>query len=77
MDTVPLITTLVLAGVSLVASLSKLANRPGSRQALMALVMDLGVPAPLATPLKILLPLAELARTATSMPSGRSATVPA
>jgi len=69
MDTVLLIARLLLAGVFLVAGLSMLADRPGSRQAL----MDFGVP----TPLKILLPLAEFAVAATLIPSGRSAAVPA
>jgi uncharacterized membrane protein YphA (DoxX/SURF4 family) len=64
---------LLPAPVFLVASVAKLADRAGSRQAL----MDLGVPAPIATPLKILLPLAEFAVAATLIPSGRSATVPA
>ena len=68
-----LIARLLLALVFLVASVAKLADRVGSRQAL----MDLGVPAPIATPLKMLLPLAELAVAATLIPSGRSATVPA
>ena len=73
MDTTLLIARYLLAGVSLVAGLSKLADRQRSRQTL----LDLGVPDLLATPLKILLPLAELAVTATSMPSGRSAMGPA
>jgi uncharacterized membrane protein YphA (DoxX/SURF4 family) len=73
MNTALLIARLALAGVFLVAGLSKLADGPGSRQAL----MDFGVPLPLATPLKILLPLAEFAGAATLIPSGRSATVPA
>ena len=66
MDTTFLIASLVLAGVFLVTSLSKLADCPGSRQAL----MDFGV----LTPLKILLPLAELALAATLIPSGTGAT---
>jgi uncharacterized membrane protein YphA (DoxX/SURF4 family) len=67
MDAVLLIARrLVLAGVFIVTSLSKLADRPGSRQAL----VDFGVP----TPLKILLPLAKLGVAATSITSGRSAT---
>ena len=52
-----LIARLLLAAVFVVAGLAKLADRSGSRQAL----RDFGVPAPLATPLGILLPLAELA----------------
>jgi hypothetical protein len=73
MDTAPLIASLVLAGVFLVAALSKLADRPGSQLAL----IDLGVQAPLTTPLRILLPLAKLDVATTLIPSGRSATVPA
>ncbi len=52
-----LIARLLLALVFVVAGLTKLADRKGSRQAL----LDFGVPAPLATPGGILLPLAELA----------------
>src|SRR5579859_1413558 len=48
---------LLLALVFLVAGLAKLADLAGSRQAL----RDFGVPARLATPLGLLLPLAELA----------------
>jgi hypothetical protein len=66
MDTALLIASMVLAGVFLVTSLSKLADRPGSRQAL----MDLGVPTPLGN---LLLPLAKLAVASTLIPSGRSA----
>ena len=68
-----LIARLLPALVFLVASVAKLADRVGSRQAL----MDLGVPAPIATRLKILLPLAELAVAATLIPSRGAATVPA
>ena len=64
-----LIARLLPALVFLVASVAKLADRPGSQPA----VIDFGVP----TPLKILLPLAELAVAATLIPSRRSATVPA
>ena len=64
---------LLPALVFLVASVAKLADRPGSQPA----VIDFGVRAPIATRLKILLPLAELAVAATLIPSGRSATVPA
>jgi uncharacterized membrane protein YphA (DoxX/SURF4 family) len=49
-----LIARLLLAGVFLVAALAKLADLAGSRQAL----RDFGVPARLATPLGLLLPLA-------------------
>ncbi len=64
-----LIAPLLLALVFLVASVPKLAACPGSLPA----VIDFGVP----TPLKILLPLAELAVAATLIPSGSAATVPA
>src|SRR5439155_23099903 len=52
-----LIARLVLAVVFVVAGLTKLADRAGSRQTL----IDFGVPARLATPGGLLLPLAELA----------------
>ncbi len=65
-----LIARLLLAGVFVVGGLSTLVDRVGSRQTL----TDLGVPALLATQLKILLPLAEFAVAATLIPSGRSAT---
>src|SRR6266571_3913788 len=52
-----LIARLVLSLVFLVAGFTKLADRTGSRQAL----LDFGVPARLATPGGLLLPLAELA----------------
>ena len=68
-----LIARLLPALVFLVASVPKLADRVGSRQAL----VDLGVPAPIATSLKMLLPLAELAVAATLIPAGSAATVPA
>jgi uncharacterized membrane protein YphA (DoxX/SURF4 family) len=64
---------LLPALVFLVASVAKLADRPGSQPA----VIDFGVPTPLTTPLKILLLLAELAVAATLIPSGSAATVPA
>src|SRR5918997_3586323 len=57
MDTVVLLARLLLAAVFVVAGIAKLADREGSRQA----VADFGVPAVLASPLGILLPLAELA----------------
>jgi uncharacterized membrane protein YphA (DoxX/SURF4 family) len=63
---------LLLALVFLVASVAKLADWVGARQAL----MDLGLPAPTAAPVKIRLPLAELVGAATLTPSG-AATVPA
>jgi thiol-disulfide isomerase/thioredoxin/uncharacterized membrane protein YphA (DoxX/SURF4 family) len=46
-----------LAGVLLVAGIAKLADLPGSRQAM----RDFGLPAPLAAPVGLLLPLAEIA----------------
>src|SRR4051812_32471111 len=51
-----LITRLLLAGVFLVAGVAKLADRAGSRKA----VIDFGVPTALTAPLAVLLPLAEL-----------------
>jgi hypothetical protein len=71
MNTALLNAQLPLPGVFLVTSLSTLAGRPGSRHAL----LDFGVP--VSVPLKILLPLAEIAVAATLILSGRSATVPA
>jgi thiol-disulfide isomerase/thioredoxin/uncharacterized membrane protein YphA (DoxX/SURF4 family) len=57
LDTVLLIARLLLALVLAVAGVAKLADRAGSRQGL----TDFGVPAALAAPFGILLPLAELA----------------
>ena len=57
MEVALLVARLLLAGVFLVAGVAKLANRAGSRQA----IVDFGLPARLATPLGIVLPLAELA----------------
>src|SRR5919202_5388545 len=56
MDSALLIARLLLALVFVVAGAAKLADRAGSRQA----IVDFGVPAWLAPPLGILLPLAEL-----------------
>ncbi len=56
-DIALLIARVLLAGVFVVAGLAKLADLGGSRQAL----RDFGVPAFLATPGGILLPLAEIA----------------
>lgn len=56
MTPVLLIARVVLALVFLVAGIAKLADLKGSQQAM----RDFGVPAPLATPLGTLLPLAEL-----------------
>ena len=76
MDVMLLIARVLLAGVFGVAGMAKLADRAGSRQAL----RDFGVPAGLASPMGILLPLAELAvavalvptTTAWGAPSARS-----
>jgi peroxiredoxin/uncharacterized membrane protein YphA (DoxX/SURF4 family) len=57
MDVILLLARLLLAVVFVVAGLAKLADRAGSRQAL----LDFGVPASLVAPLAVLLPLAELA----------------
>ena len=57
MDLILLIARLLLAAVFVTAGLAKLVDRPGSRQA----VTDFGLPAAIAGPLAILLPLAELA----------------
>src|SRR5918995_1948131 len=56
---------LLLALVFLIAGLTKLADRKGSRQGM----LDFGVPSTLATPLGILLPLAELAVASTLIPA--------
>jgi methylamine dehydrogenase accessory protein MauD len=65
MGIVLLVARLLLAGVFLVAGLGKLADRAGSRQA----IVDFGVPARLSAPLSILLPLAELAVAAALIPT--------
>src|SRR4029079_386079 len=57
MDALELIARFVLAAVFAVAGLTKLADRPGSREALVAF----GVPEALAVPGAVLLPIAELA----------------
>ena len=57
LETILLIARLLLALVFVVAGVAKLADPKGSRQA----IIDFGVPSALATPLGILLPLAELA----------------
>ncbi len=64
-DSALLIARLLLAAVFAVAGVAKLANRAGSRQAL----VDFGVPAQLAGPLGILLPLAELATAVALVPT--------
>ena len=65
MDTAILFARLLLAAVFVVAGVAKLADREGSRRA----VADFGVPAALAAPLGILLPLAELAVAAALIPT--------
>src|SRR5438132_853184 len=55
---------LALAGIFAVAGLAKLADLKGSRRAM----RDFGVPARLATPAGLLLPLAELAAAAALVP---------
>src|SRR3712207_3473994 len=65
MATALLIARLLLALVFLVAGVAKLADRAGSRQA----ITDFGLPAQLAAPLGILLPLAELAAAAALIPA--------
>ena len=65
MDIVLLLARLLLAGVFIVAGLTKLADRKGSRQAM----RDFGVPTPLAAPLGTLLPIAELAVGAALIPT--------
>ena len=65
MNTVLLIARLVLAVVFVVAGLTKLADREGSRQAM----TDFGLPTALAVPVGLLLPLAELAVAAALVPA--------
>jgi peroxiredoxin/uncharacterized membrane protein YphA (DoxX/SURF4 family) len=65
MELALLIARLLLAGVFVVAGLAKLADRAGSEQSL----RNFGVPASLAGPLGILLPLAELAVAAALLPA--------
>ena len=60
-----LVIRLLLAAVFVVAGVAKLADRKGSRQA----IIDFGVPAGLASPLGILLPLAELVCAVALIPS--------
>ena len=57
MDAALLVARLLLAAVFAVAGLAKLADREGSERALKVF----GLPAPLASPFAILLPVAELA----------------
>ncbi len=65
MNTVLLVARLLLALVFAVAGAAKLADREGSRRA----IVDFGVPSALAAPLGLLLPLAELAIAATLLPA--------
>jgi peroxiredoxin len=65
-DIALLMARLLLAGVFALAGAAKLVDRAGSRQAM----IDFGVSMPLAAPLGILLPLAELAVAAALMPAG-------
>ena len=65
MNTALLFARLLLAGIFAVAGVAKLADREGSRQA----VVDFGVPTALAAPLGLLLPLAELAFAVTLLPA--------
>jgi thiol-disulfide isomerase/thioredoxin/uncharacterized membrane protein YphA (DoxX/SURF4 family) len=65
MDIALLLARWLLAAVFVVAGLAKLADRAGSRQAL----IEFGVPATLAPPLGILLPLAEIAIAAALLPT--------
>src|SRR5215210_6071442 len=66
MDTAVLFARLLLAAVFIVAAIAKLADREGSRRA----VTEFGVPAALAGPLGVLLPLAELGVAAALIPTG-------
>jgi thiol-disulfide isomerase/thioredoxin len=65
LNTALLIARVLLALVFAVAGAAKLADREGSRQA----IVDFGVPSSLAAPLGLLLPLAELAVAATLLPA--------
>ena len=65
MNTALLIARLLLVGLFAVAGMAKLADRAGSRQA----IVDFGLPVRLATPLGILLPLCELAVAAALIPT--------
>jgi peroxiredoxin/uncharacterized membrane protein YphA (DoxX/SURF4 family) len=65
MDVALFLTRLLLAAVFAVAGIAKLADRPGTRQA----VADFGVPGPLAAPLGVLLPLVELTVAAALLPA--------
>ena len=65
MDAALLIARLVLAGVFILAGLAKLSDLKGSRKA----IIEFGLPAVLASPLALLLPLAELGAGAALIPA--------
>jgi thiol-disulfide isomerase/thioredoxin len=65
MHTALLITRILLAAVLALAAVTKLLDRPGSRQAL----IDFGAPGRIATPLATSLPLAELATAGALLPA--------
>src|SRR5918997_1375030 len=65
MEAAVLFAGLLLAAVFVVAGLAKLTDREGSRRA----ITDFGIPASLAAPMGILLPLAELAVAAALIPT--------
>src|SRR5215211_5300707 len=65
MDAALLIARLVLAGVFTLAGVAKLSDLKGSRRA----IINFGVPSAIATPLGLLLPLAELTVAATLLPA--------
>ena len=65
MDAALLIARLLLAAVFTLAGVAKLSDLKGSRKA----IIDFGLPAPLASPLALLLPLAELAVAAALIPA--------
>lgn len=69
LDAVLLTSRLLLAAVFAVAALAKLADREGSRQAVAAF----GAPRPLAAPLALVLPLAELAVAVLLLPAATAA----
>jgi uncharacterized membrane protein YphA (DoxX/SURF4 family) len=65
LNTALLIARVLLALVSAVAGAANLADREGSRQA----IIDFGLPSFVASPLGVLLPLAELAGTIALIPA--------
>ena len=65
MDVALLVARLLLTSVFVVAGVAKLADRAGSKQAM----VDFGVPTSLAAPLGVLLPLAELTVAAALIPT--------